>query len=127
MTYFTLGGLCLLADRSPQTVHGDRLVLRFPADGTVTLSGQEPIKTENGTVSLPLSALKEGENVIRFRTGGKEWRTEGILRRQKLLSPCGISDEERFCALQEEYKKILARLDALEADVAAYARKALFA
>ena len=127
MTYFTFGALCLLAERSPKEVQGNRLVLRFPTDGSVYIGGQEPIQTQNGAATVPLSALKEGENTVRFRTGGKEWRTEGILRRQKTLSPCGISEEERFCALLDERQKLLARLDALEKDVAAYARKALFA
>ena len=127
MTYISIGDLFLLAKRLPQKTQGQRIVLRFPADGILLVIGSDRFPIEHSTVALPLRVLREGENSLLFRKDGKEWRTEGILRRANMLSPCGISEEERFCALLDERQKLLARLDALEADVAAYARKALCA
>ena len=126
MTYTVLQQICCFADRKAQTVNGSHLSLHFPEEGILLLNGKSRYSTCDKSISIPISALREGENTLVFHANGITFRTEGIFRRKKTFLPCGIDEQELLFALTKEFRTIRAQLSHLEKEIAEYAQKALF-
>ena len=86
------------------------LTLLFPFDGTLSVGGAHLISTEKRALSLPLSHLKEGHNVLLFRAEGRAFPVEGLIREGNTLRPAGFPSEETML-------RLLSRLSLLEAKV----------
>ncbi len=117
---YTLGGY-FFADR---TVPRDAQVsLLFPEDGVLILNGEHRYSCREGLVSLPVSALAEGENLLFFRTAYRAYPCEGLRRTGETVAPCGLPRDEwltdlllRTEALADRVRRVEERLAALETD-----------
>lgn len=118
MTLLFDGQNAFFAERGKTFVKA--LSLRIPENAALFLNDACHFP-ENGTVQLPLTALRHGTNALALRIGNRIFPTESLVFDGESLTPAGLSSEalllrqnEMLSSLAEKITLLSRRVEKLE-------------